>query len=142
MRKRGELYKKLLSLGQTMDGEDCETYVENHLHIVANKIVKLRLGAEKRIHFIQQQISDIEQQIINAQPCFDLIAPTSSGEQRNVSNTRLGSAAISALHHAYGGNPGNMPPEQLADLEEFVAKAKALAAPAVNDYEQESLLSA
>ena len=42
-----------------------------YLHIVANKIVKLRLGAEKRIHFIQQQISDIERQIINAQPCFD-----------------------------------------------------------------------
>ncbi len=142
MRKRGELYKKLLSLGQTMDGEDCETYVKNHLHIAANKIVKLRLGAEKRIHFIQQQISDIELQIINAQPSFDLIAETSSGAQRKTSNIRLGGTAISALRHAYEDDLGNMPPEQLADLEEFVAKAKALATPAVNDYEQESLLSA
>jgi hypothetical protein len=142
MRKRGELYDKLLSLGQTMDGEDCETYVKNHLHIAANKIVKLRLGAEKRIHFIQQQISDIELQIINAQPSFDLIAETSSGAQRKASNIRLGGTAISALRHAYEDDLGNMPPEQLADLEEFVAKAKALAAPAVNDYEQESLLSA
>lgn len=142
MRKRGELYDKLLSLGQTMDGEKRKTYVENHLHIAANKIVELRLGAKKRIHFIQQQISDIEQQIINAQPSFDLIAETSSGAQRNASNARLGSAAISALRHAYEDDLGNMPPEQLADLEEFVAKAKALAAPAVNNYEQESLLSA
>ncbi|QJU08467.1 hypothetical protein FBF28_02735 [Candidatus Saccharibacteria bacterium oral taxon 488] len=140
MRKRGELYDKLLSLGQTMDGEDRKTYVENHLHIAANKIVKLRLGAEKRIHFIQQQISDIELQIINAQPCFDLIAPTSSGEQRHVSNTRLGGAAISALHHAYGGNPGNMPPEQLAELKELVAKAEALATPIASACQQESLL--
>ena len=142
MRKRGELYDKLLSLGQTMDGEDCKTYVKNHLHIVANKIVKLRLGAEKRIHFIQQQISDIELQIINAQPSFDLIAETSSGAQRKASNTRLGSAAISALRHAYEDDLGNIPPEQLADLEEFVAKAKALAAPAVNNYEQELPLPA
>lgn len=142
MRKRGELYDKLLSLGQTMDGEDCKTYVKNHLHIAANKIVKLRLGAEKRIHFIQQQISDIELQIINAQPSFDLIAETSSGAQRKASNTRLGSAAISALRHAYEDDLGNIPPEQLADLEEFVAKAKALAAPAVNGYEQELLLPA
>lgn len=43
-----------------MDGEDCETYVENHLHIAANKIIESCLGAKKRIHFIQQQISDIE----------------------------------------------------------------------------------
>jgi hypothetical protein len=75
-------------------------------------------------------------------PAFDLIAETSSGAQRKTSNIRLGGTAISALRHAYEDDLGNMPPEQLADLEEFVAKAKALATPAVNDYEQESLLSA
>lgn len=142
MRKRGELYDKLSSLGQTMDGEKRETYVENHLHIAANKIVELRLGAERRIRYIQQQISDLELQIINAQPSFDLIAETSSGTQRKASNAHLGSAALSALRHAYEDNLGNMPPEQLAKLKELVAEAEALAAPAVNDYEQESLLSA
>lgn len=142
MRKRGELYKKLLSLGQTMDGEDCETYVENHLHIVANTIVEDLLSAKKRNHYIQQQISDLELRIINAQPSFDLIAETSSGAQRKASEIRLGKTAVSAMRHACRDDPRNMPPEQLADLEEFVAKAKALAAPAVNDYEQESLLSA
>ena len=142
MRKRGELYKKLLSLGQTMDGEDCETYVENHLHIVANTIVEDLLSAKKRNHYIQQQISDLELRIINAQPSFDLIAETSSGAQRKASEIRLGKTAVSTVRYLYGDDPRNMPPEQLADLEEFVAKAKALAAPAVNDYEQESLLSA
>ena len=43
-----------------MDGEKRKTYVENHLHIAANKIVELRLGAKKRIHFIQQQISEAQ----------------------------------------------------------------------------------
>ena len=142
MRKRGDLYNKLLSLGQTMDGEDCETYVENHLHIVANTIVEGLLGAKKRNHYIQQQISDLELRIINAQPSFDLIAETSSRAQRKASEIRLGKTAVSTVRYLYGDDPRNMPPEQLADLEEFVAKAKALAAPAVNNYEQESLLSA
>ena len=142
MRKRSELYNKLSSLGQTMDGEKRETYVENHLHIVANTIVEGLLGAKKRNQYIQQQISDLELRIINAQPSFDLIAETSSGAQRKASEIRLGKTAVSTVQYVYGDDPRNMPPEQIAKLKELVAKAKALATPAVNGYEQESLLSA
>lgn len=132
MRKYGELYDLEKSFGSDMGNESREIYIENKLHIATNQIVRLRLKAEKIISYIQNLKQNLEEQILNAQPTFELDYEPGTAPQLRKSYHSLAKQALSALELAIKSDPTSVP---LNEIEKLLEQARQAASP-INQHQE------
>ena len=126
LRKRTYYYEHLSSMGQK-PYEPVEEYCLEHLRIITNKIMRLRLDRSEKVDkLLQREVATLDQLTLSYQDELVLLSPemNSAGRQRKRSATLLAETALTSLLYAVGQNPAAIKPADLNRLEELVQEAK------------------